>query len=446
MQTVRPGHQESQRYRHFVKVKIRTSESHPPQPRPLPQVTQPQTAAELRAAWLQAEAGKKRARCLGDCPGDLAAFATGVCALVYHPFDYIERRLRAAEATKIQHFDRRGSQAVAFEYAERVWLVFRGSEEFPETEMFVDWGHDMMCLPWGWPPRHLGFVRAWAKVRKPMLEWLAAMAKDKPVVLSGHSLGGALAQVAAYDIALERRAEIDAVITFGAPRVGTWPWGARYHRLTARDARDGQAERSLRNVTFRIHNAGDIVTYVPPLIFSHCGHAISATQLQAQPMAWASGALAFATAEDIPEPGFVGRIKYGYRAAKRTLPYSPLNLLLDLCFALFESAPQHFIRHYAPAFPDRPFADLGAPEAPQREGLLNWILWGVKWLVLAICIAATAAFGWLLYRASPQLTPALLFAMIVYALFPSAFSQPKVLPPSALVRPMKITGNDTPPG
>jgi triacylglycerol lipase len=190
---------------------------------------EPESPAEKRLR----EAAERRTEILGKCPAELAAFACGASALAYHKQQEIRRQLKEEKATNVRFFDHGGSQAVGFEHLGRAWLVFRGTESYPETELFRDLSIDLFCLPMGWLPCHAGFRRAWAKLREPAREWLASVGKTAPLVITGHSLGGALALLAANEIALRGRATIEAVITFGAPRVGTWFWTYRYHRLKA---------------------------------------------------------------------------------------------------------------------------------------------------------------------------------------------------------------------
>lgn len=386
------------------------------------------TEAEMREQWRREQAARERARCLGNCPDDLASFACGACALVYHPFAEITRRLVAEEAQDVQPFAGRCSQAVGFKCGERHWVVFRGTESFPETEMFLDWAHDLAFFPRGRPRRHRGFAQAWARIREPVLAWVASRGDGARFVLTGHSLGGALALLAAYDIAAEAKGAIDAVITFGSPRVGTRRWRACYHELKA----GGDEKPTLRDVTFRIQNEGDIVTYLAPLILVHCGEPISSSCLQAKEIAWRPGALAGGLQEDIAEPGFFGRLKFGYRTARRTLPYSPLNLLVDFALAVMETAPQHYIRQYGPAFPNRAFRNLPAPQPPKREGAVNWLLFGVRWLIVIIGLISVTALCVLLYRVAPTVTGLVLFATIIYAVFGSPLL---LVPPLSFVRP-----------
>ncbi len=108
---------------------------------------------------------------------------------------------------------------------------------------------------------HSGFYSAFEKVEKE-LRALLEKTGDKPIYLTGHSLGGALALVASAALGgssvLGDR--IAAVYTFGAPRVG-------------------QADFSeiVKAPHYRVINSGDIVPLVPPtwvLGYRHTGTPI----------------------------------------------------------------------------------------------------------------------------------------------------------------------------
>jgi hypothetical protein len=79
---------------------------------------------------------------------------------------------------------------------------------------------------------HLGFSsvlrRTWGKV-----EWVLEEARDNPLFLTGHSMGGALAVLTACRLAKAGRTP-RAVYTFGAPRVGDRAFCAGYGLPTYR--------------------------------------------------------------------------------------------------------------------------------------------------------------------------------------------------------------------
>jgi hypothetical protein len=133
-------------------------------------------------------------------------------------------------------------------------IAFRGSEST------LDWIVDFLFLPVGFQPRHLGFRLAWWSARGQVTGFLARHRGDVDgVEVCGHSLGGAVAKVAAYDLASEY--PIEAVVTLGAPRA-FWGWAARAYdeKKTTGDLRLGDITRSFVNGT-------DIVARMPPWFF-----------------------------------------------------------------------------------------------------------------------------------------------------------------------------------
>lgn len=109
------------------------------------------------------------------------------------------------------------------------------------------------------PGRHVGFSIAWAALKDDVEDWLAeALEQDAidRIIYSGHSLGGAMAQIAAFDHArieagFERDrgiapSRVGAVVTFGAPAVGDGEFAATYKLL-------------LGNRTILLESSGDLV-------------------------------------------------------------------------------------------------------------------------------------------------------------------------------------------
>lgn len=94
------------------------------------------------------------------------------------------------------------------------------------------------------PGRHVGFSIAWAALKTDVEDWLSdALERGEidTIIYSGHSLGGAMAQVAAFDHArieagFERDrgiapSRVGAVVTFGAPSVGSTEFASIYKDL-----------------------------------------------------------------------------------------------------------------------------------------------------------------------------------------------------------------------
>ena len=124
-------------------------------------------------------------------------------------------------------------------------LVFRGTNDL------LDWVTDIKVVSKGWAGHgnvHVGFAKAlelvWAKVTKAVD---ANVPSDCPLFITGHSLGAALATLAAS------LRPPKALYTFGSPRVG--------------DTDFGKTLSAVKN--FRVVNNRDVVTTVPPPLPLH---------------------------------------------------------------------------------------------------------------------------------------------------------------------------------
>ncbi len=122
-------------------------------------------------------------------------------------------------------------------------LVFRGSEDLQ------DWlrNAEALLVPWKGPGKvHRGFLRAldevWTDLH-PALQKIAG-----PVFYTGHSLGAAIAVLAAARIEAAHRPL--AVYTYGCPRAGNEKFAK---------------EHPMRERVYRVVNNRDVVPLVPPL-------------------------------------------------------------------------------------------------------------------------------------------------------------------------------------
>ncbi len=145
-------------------------------------------------------------------------------------------------------------------------LAFRGTD--PHSPR--DWATDLNFWLSGPLGVHRGFWTAWTQIRPSVLAWLHESRPPDRVpfelVLGGHSLGGALAQVAAFD--LSERFAIAGVFTFAAPRVGALAFRNEYCRRAAAGG------LNLDVVTRRVNCGQDTVPSVPPPpLFGHIGRA-----------------------------------------------------------------------------------------------------------------------------------------------------------------------------
>lgn len=151
---------------------------------------------------------------------------------------------------EVQFFEEHSTQAALLVAADPVAphavLVFRGTNDLR------DWYTNLRVATESWPAGgavHTGFAAALRQVWPQVCDALTSL--SLPTFVTGHSLGGALATLAAT------RAEFAAAYSFGAPRVG-----------------DAAFWQSLRCPMHRVVNDRDVVPTLPPssLGYQHGGN------------------------------------------------------------------------------------------------------------------------------------------------------------------------------
>ena len=107
---------------------------------------------------------------------------------------------------------------------------------------------------------HEGFVSEYILFREKVIEYVDKH-PDKEIHVVGHSLGGALATLASFDIASSLNREVNTV-TFGAPRVGTNDFRNAFEKLPIN--------------LFRVVVANDPIARVPGMLipYEHVGQLI----------------------------------------------------------------------------------------------------------------------------------------------------------------------------
>lgn len=136
-------------------------------------------------------------------------------------------------------------------------LAFRG------TSTSVDWVHDFKAQQMAFSPiknagnTHKGFTDIYLALREQIFQLLSLLQPDCPLFITGHSLGGALATLAAIDIATNSAFTTPIIYTFGAPRVGNPAFVKTYNATVP--------------THWRIQNKFDIVPHLPTLVY-HSPH------------------------------------------------------------------------------------------------------------------------------------------------------------------------------
>lgn len=190
--------------------------------------------------------------------------------LAYADADFIALALRGAGLTAagfgVECFARGGTQCFVLDGGGAVVVAFRGTQVDDFWATAVDVATDAKFVPVsdGAGGRvHKGFLQALGQVWGELsarLRRLSGAGGATPVWFTGHSLGGALATLAAERAARELGARVGGLYTLGAPRVGDGGFKARLGAL------------GLGAKTFRVVNDRDVVARVPPgVLYRHVG-------------------------------------------------------------------------------------------------------------------------------------------------------------------------------
>jgi hypothetical protein len=165
----------------------------------------------------------------------------------------LRRALAPASLELLATFSVGGAQAFAARLPEgQTFLVFRGTEADDPSDLGTD--ADFRLVEQApFPGRvHAGFARSFLGLLPELEQFVKDAAVQPPLVLTGHSLGAALATLAASVFPGCR------LVTFGSPRVGDAAF----------------ANGSLATAVERYVNCSDLVTEVPPgelLGYAHLG-------------------------------------------------------------------------------------------------------------------------------------------------------------------------------
>lgn len=140
------------------------------------------------------------------------------------------------------------------------FLAIRGSHTMDNwVHDFELWYHDAKLE--NYPPCsgckvHAGFYEYWERLRDPVSKALEDVGCKKEtgdlVYITGHSLGGALAHLAAFTFRAEGY-KLALMYSFEAPRVGNYEFADAYNRIFGED-----------EPCYRITHDRDVVVHAPP--------------------------------------------------------------------------------------------------------------------------------------------------------------------------------------
>ncbi len=170
-------------------------------------------------------------------------------AAAYQSPDQV-RQWAAARELESRFFDKENVQGFTARNAEMLLVSFRG------TSAPADWGINLDAIPENTGDArmqgllHRGFHRALMRVWDPFVAPELSASGPRRIWITGHSLGGALAALAAAETRFIAGAPLAGLYTYGQPRVGDLQFA-------------NQFDSALRSVSFRYVNDKDIVPRVP---------------------------------------------------------------------------------------------------------------------------------------------------------------------------------------
>ncbi|XP_048322047.1 lipase isoform X2 [Ziziphus jujuba] len=138
-------------------------------------------------------------------------------------------------------------------------IAFRGTQEHSIQNWIEDLYWKQLDIEYPGMPDdamvHHGFFSAYhnTTIRHGILDAVKRAKKyygDIDVIVTGHSMGGAMASFCGLDLIVNRKSKNVQVITFGQPRVGNEAFASQYSKLVPN--------------TIRVTNGHDIVPHLPP--------------------------------------------------------------------------------------------------------------------------------------------------------------------------------------
>jgi triacylglycerol lipase len=222
-------------------------------------------------------------------PGDSrnALFLAQACSLAYCDKPVGVKRFRDELGLEAQLISAGNTQVYVAQNDKVLVVAFRGSQAPTSLDGLKDWlltnANNYLILPEGQIGTdfaaagvgarfHRGFMEALHEIWEPLLAAVtkAVESNDRPLWVTGHSLGGALALLAAWRL-VRNFITVHEVITFGAPMIGN-------------EAAARAFEQEFAGKVFRYVNLEDPVPLLPSIslvanTYAHCQSEVSLSAL-----------------------------------------------------------------------------------------------------------------------------------------------------------------------
>ncbi len=159
----------------------------------------------------------------------------------------------------VKPFNKKSSQAIFILHPDFNVLAFTGTDEIK------DWLDNARIrkIKMLNGRIHKGFYLAVKDIWQEILQYWNSLAEEtrtKPLYLTGHSLGGAMANIAILLLDRDLKVKPKKCYTFGQPKIGNKLFSRNFNSIYA-------------DILYRFHNTSDIVPLLPSVLFGYydCG-------------------------------------------------------------------------------------------------------------------------------------------------------------------------------
>jgi triacylglycerol lipase len=212
-----------------------------------------------------------------------ALFLAKACDLAYYGEPEGPTRFRSELGLEAKLISVNNTQVYVAENDRAIAVAFRGSEAPTTLDGLKDWlltnANNYLILPEGKSGTdfaaagvgtrfHRGFLDALEAIWEPLFAAVdrAQKTKERPLWVTGHSLGGALALLAAWRFQ-RNFLSVHEILTFGAPMIGN-------------DAAAKAFEQEFSGKIFRFVDFEDLVPHLPSVsllanAYTHCLNEVS---------------------------------------------------------------------------------------------------------------------------------------------------------------------------
>ena len=161
------------------------------------------------------------------------------------------RRVRGSGFIYAAKYESWASATMFWLDTDKNYLIFRGTSD--PSDILLDICIFPSYYLGAWV--HSGMALAHKSIKKKILKVLRRMDHSKPLVLTGHSMGGSLSELTHLLVQREfpKLAEHCKCITFGKPRAFTRPLKKRFPK----------------NSMFSVVSSSDLITRLPRYFFNH---------------------------------------------------------------------------------------------------------------------------------------------------------------------------------